>query len=105
MKRDTDGLERALEMLVRNRLDTAERLIEGLKPKDEYEAGYLKGLRGILNGLQKPSKGRFIGAFEKCSEMHLEGLLESIEAHYLSWEEEGYFAAWADFLRKLFKRK
>lgn len=86
-------------MIVRRNLEEAEKQIEGLKPSDEYEAGYLKGLRGIVYALQKPVEGSIVNSGDPKT--HLKSMRESIEAHYLSREEEGYFTAWMDFLRKL----
>lgn len=86
-------------MIVRRNLDEAEKQIEGFKPSDEYEAGYLKGLRGIIHALRKPVEGSVVDSGD--SGVHLKSMKESMETHYLSREEEGYFTAWMDFLRKL----
>lgn len=92
-------MSRILRMIVRKNLDEAEKQIEGFKPSDEYEAGYLKGLRGIVHALRKPVEGSVIDSGDP--RIHLKSMKESVETHYLSREEEGYFNAWMDFLRKL----
>jgi len=90
-----------LDMLTGNRFEEAEKQLDGFKPSNRYEAGYLKGLRGILQSLRKPAEGSVIGETRDNLEKHLKSILESVETHYLSQEEEGYFTAWIDYLRKL----
>lgn len=92
-------MNRILTMIVRRDLDEAEKRIEGFKPSNEYEAGYLKGLRGIVYALRKPVEGSVIDSRDPG--IHLKSMKESMGTHYLSMEEEGYFTAWMDFLRKL----
>lgn len=90
-----------LDMLATKRLEEAERQLDGFKPGSGYEAGYLKGLRGILHALRKPVEGSVIDLAGDNLEKNLKSILETVETHYLSQEEEGYFAAWVDYLRKL----
>lgn len=92
-------------MLARKRLDEAGKQMESFKPDGEYEAGYLMGLRGILNSMLKPVESSVIEGSAEDLETRFKSILESVETHYLSQEEEGYFAAWVDFLRKLSRRK
>lgn len=105
MKRGADEsdnqVDKILYMLARKRLDEAEKQLDGFKPSNGYEAGYLKGLRGILQSLRKPVEGSVVGEAEGDSKKNLKSILETVETHYLSQEEEGYFKAWVDYLRKL----
>lgn len=105
MKRRAGQLDKILEMLARNRLDRAEKQLDGFKPSGGYEAGYARGVRGIIQTLRRPVEGSIIGDAGSDLENHLKSILGTVEAHYLSQEEEGYFAAWIDFLRKLSARK
>lgn len=105
MKRKTDQTDKILEMLARKRLDEAEKQLDGLKPSGGFETGYLRGLRGIIQTLRKPVEGSIIGEPLEELEKQVKSLLETVEAHYLSSEEEGYFAAWVDFLGKLSEGK
>ncbi|MCX8183580.1 MAG: hypothetical protein N3F08_04095 [Crenarchaeota archaeon] len=101
MKRKTDQMDKILEMLARKRLEEAEKQLDVFKPSGGYETGYLKGLRGILQTLRRPVEGSIIGEPLEELEKHMKSLMETVETHYLSQEEEGYFAAWMDFLGKL----
>lgn len=101
LKRRTDQTDKILEMLARKRLDEAEKQLDGLKPSGGFETGYLRGLRGIIQTLRKPVEGSVIGEPSEEPEKQVKSLLETVETHYLSSEEEGYFAAWLDFLGKL----
>jgi hypothetical protein len=99
LRKSTDHLSKILEMIVHNKLDEAEKQVESIKPSDEYEAGYLRGLRGILQAIRKPIEGSLIKSSNPKA--HLESIRESVKTHYLSREEEGYFTAWISFLEKL----
>ncbi|MEM2050723.1 MAG: hypothetical protein QW542_00215 [Thermoproteota archaeon] len=101
MKRKTDQVDKILELLARRRLEEAEKQLDGFKPSGGYEAGYLKGLRGILQTLRKPVEGSIVGEPKEDLEKHVKSLMETVETHCLSQEEEGFFAAWVDFLEKL----
>ncbi|MEM1557879.1 MAG: hypothetical protein QXT26_01995 [Thermoproteota archaeon] len=103
MGKSTDHLDRILTLIVRSRLDEAEKQMESFKPNDDYEAGYLKGLRGIVYSLRKPIEESIVESEDPTA--HLKSIRESISVHYLSKEEEGYFMAWMDFLRKLSSSK
>jgi hypothetical protein len=101
LKKKTEQTDKILEMLARKRLEEAEKQLDGLKPSCEYEVGYFRGLRGILQTLKKPVEGSIIGEPSKELEKHVKSLMETVGTHYLNQEEEGYFAAWIDFLEKL----
>ncbi len=101
MKRKTDQVDKILELLARRRLEEAEKQLDGFKPSVGYEAGYLRGLRGILQTLRKPVEGSIVGGPAENLEKRVKSLLETVETHCLSQEEEGYFSAWVDFLEKL----
>jgi hypothetical protein len=92
-------------MLARKKLDEAEKQIAGFKPDGEYEAGYLMGLQGILNAMRKPVESSVIDGSAEDLDARLKSIIETVETHYLSREEEGYFAAWVDLLRKLSRGK
>ncbi|MBO3841602.1 MAG: hypothetical protein FGF48_04215 [Candidatus Brockarchaeota archaeon] len=101
MKRKTEQLDKILEMLARKRLEEAEKQLDAFKPSGGYEAGYLRGLRGILQTLRRPVEGSIMGEPAEELDKHVKSLMETVETHYLSQEEEGFFAAWVDFLGKL----
>jgi len=105
LKRKTDRLDKILEMLARNRLEEVEKQLDGFKPSGGYEAGYLKGLKGILQTLRKPVEGSVAGGPADELEKNLKSMRETVKAHFLSQEEEGFFAAWMDFLGKLCGRE
>lgn len=105
LKKKTDQLDKILEMLARNRLEEAEKQLDGFKSSGGYEAGYLKGLRGILQTLRKPVEGSVTGWAAGELEGNLKSMRETVETHFLSQEEEGFFAAWMDFLGKLCGRE
>jgi len=90
-------------MIVNKKIDEAEKQIESLKPSNEYEVGYLKGLKGIIYYLRKPVEEGILDSGDP--EMHLKSIRETLRTHYLSREEEGYFTAWIDFLSKLSSSK
>lgn len=92
-------------MLARKRLDEAEKQMTGFKPDGDYEAGYLRGLQGILDAMRKPVESSVIEGSAEDLDARLKSIMETVETHYLSREEEGYFAAWVDFLRKLSRGK
>ncbi|MGQ9478740.1 MAG: hypothetical protein ACUVQ0_01800 [Thermoproteota archaeon] len=100
-----NDLSRILEMLVKNRLDEAEKNMESIQPKNEYESGYLKGLRGILYSIRKPVNGGLLQSSKEDLERHLRSIRETIQTHYLTQEEEGFFSAWIDFIRKISRGK
>lgn len=100
-----DQLSKILDMLARKRLDEAEKQMAVFKPDGEYDSGYLMGLQGILNTMRKPVESSVIEGSMEDLEARLKSIVETVETHYLSQEEEGYFAAWVDFLRKLSRGK
>ncbi|MBO3769442.1 MAG: hypothetical protein QXS51_02735 [Thermoproteota archaeon] len=99
MGKDANDLNRVLKMIVNRRLDEAEREIESFKPSDDYEKGYLRGLKGIIHSLRKPVEGSIVESGDPKA--HLKSMMESVNTHLLNKEEEGYFTAWLDFLKKL----
>lgn len=96
---NADDLNKILKMIVNRRLDEAEKEIESFKPTNDYEKGYLKGLRGIVNSLRKPVEGSIVESGDP--KVHLKSIRESVNIHFLNEEEKGYFTAWLDFLKKL----
>ncbi|MCS7139048.1 MAG: hypothetical protein NZ873_03245 [Crenarchaeota archaeon] len=97
--KNKEDLNKIIKMIMQKKLDEAEKQIENLKPDDDYEAGYLKGLKGIIYSLRKPVEGSVIESGDPKA--NLRSIKESTSIHYLSKEEEGYFTAWLDFLKKL----